>query len=92
MTYSDHKKVFKQLRAKPVKLKKYVKHNSPKERKFGRSARKCRRCGRIRGHIKKYARVSDLVILIQHIKKYGLNLCRQCFREVAMKLGFKKYS
>lgn len=76
MTYSDHKKVFKQLRAKPVKLKKYVKHNSPKERKFGRSARKCRRCGRIRGHI----------------KKYGLNLCRQCFREVAMKLGFKKYS
>ncbi|MBW2983692.1 30S ribosomal protein S14 [Candidatus Woesearchaeota archaeon] len=76
MTYSDHKKVFKQLRAKPVKLKKFVKHNAPKERKFGRSSRKCRRCGRIRGHI----------------KKYGLNLCRQCFREIATKLGFKKYS
>lgn len=76
MTYSDYKKVFKQLRAKPVKLKKYIKHNSPKERKFGRSSRKCRRCGRMGGHI----------------KKYGLNLCRQCFREVATKLGFKKYS
>ena len=76
MTYSDYKKVFKQLRAKPVKLKKFIKHNAPKERKHGRSSRKCRRCGRIRGHI----------------KKYGLNLCRQCFREIATKLGFKKYS
>ena len=76
MTYSDYKKVFKQLRAKPVKLKKFMKHNAPKERKFGRSARRCRRCGRMRGHI----------------KKYGLDLCRQCFREIATKLGFKKYS
>ncbi len=76
MTYSDYKKVFKQLRAKPVKLKKFIKHNAPKERKFGRSSRKCRRCGRIRGHI----------------KKYGLNVCRQCFRDIATKLGFKKYN
>ncbi|MBW2979985.1 30S ribosomal protein S14 [Candidatus Woesearchaeota archaeon] len=76
MTYSDYKKVFKQLRAKPVKLKKFMKHNAPKERECGRSIRRCRRCGRIRGHI----------------KKYGLDLCRQCFREVATKLGFKKYS
>lgn len=76
MTYSDYRKVFKQLRAKPVKLKKFIKHNAPKERKFGRSSRKCRRCGRIRGHI----------------KKYGLNVCRQCFRDIATKLGFKKYN
>lgn len=76
MTYSDHKKVFKQLKVKPAKLKKYVKHNAPKERKYGTSMKKCRRCGRIRGHI----------------GKYGLNLCRQCFREIATKLGFKKYS
>jgi small subunit ribosomal protein S14 len=76
MSYSDHKKVFKQLRAKPVKLKKFMKHNAPKERKNGRSTKKCRRCGRIRGHI----------------KKYGLDLCRQCFREIATKLGFKKYN
>ncbi len=76
MTYSDYKKVFKQLKAKPVKMAKFVKHNSPKERRFATSLNRCRRCGRIRGHI----------------GKYGLNLCRQCFREIAPKLGFKKYS
>lgn len=76
MTYSDYKKVFKQLRAKPVKLKKFMKHNAPKERKFGRNVKRCSRCGRTRGHI----------------DKYGLDLCRQCFREIATKLGFKKYS
>jgi small subunit ribosomal protein S14 len=25
------------------------------------------------------------------IRSYGLVLCRQCFREVAEKLGFRKY-
>jgi len=25
------------------------------------------------------------------VRKYGLNFCRQCFREVAVGLGFKKY-
>ena len=76
MTYSNYKKVFKQLKAKPVKLKKFKKHNAPRSRSCGISLNRCRRCGRIRAHI----------------KKYGLDLCRQCFREVAMKLGFKKYS
>jgi small subunit ribosomal protein S14 len=75
MTYSYYKKPFKQLRAKPAKLKKYIKHNSPKERSCGFTTQRCRRCMRIRGHI----------------KKYGLDLCRQCFREVASDLGFKKY-
>ncbi|MEL9998823.1 MAG: 30S ribosomal protein S14 [Thermoplasmata archaeon] len=36
----------------------------------------CERCGRKRGIV----------------RKYGLHLCRQCFREVAPELGFKKYS
>ncbi|MDH5806544.1 MAG: 30S ribosomal protein S14 [Candidatus Methanomethylicaceae archaeon] len=36
----------------------------------------CRRCG---------SRGCSLV------KKYGLYLCRQCFREVARTLGFNKY-
>lgn len=76
MSYSDYKKVFKQLKAKPVKLKKYKKHNAPKERTCGVSRIRCERCGRIRGHI----------------AKYGLNLCRQCFRQIATDLGFKKYS
>ena len=69
MTYSDHRKVFKQLRAKPVKLAKFRKHNAPKKRSCGFSLMKCTRCG-----------------------KYGLNVCRQCFREIATQLGFKKYS
>jgi small subunit ribosomal protein S14 len=76
MTASNYKKVFKQLKAKPIKLKKFVKHNSPKERTCGRNLKLCSRCGRRRGHI----------------SKYGLDLCRQCFREIATKIGFKKYS
>ena len=76
MTYSDHKKDFKQLKTKPVKMQKYVKHCSPKPRKYGIYLHKCRRCGRPGGHI----------------SKYGLELCRCCFREVAVGLGFKKYN
>ncbi len=26
------------------------------------------------------------------IHKYGLNICRRCFREDAISIGFKKYS
>ena len=76
MSYSDYKKEFKQLRAKPVKMAKFIKHNSPKKRSCGVSLKRCVRCGRIRGHI----------------SSYGLDLCRQCFRENAVELGFKKYS
>lgn len=76
MSYSNHKKAITQLKAKPEKLKKYLKHNSPKKRSCGRSLKKCKRCGRTRAHI----------------DKYGLDLCRQCFREVATKIGFKKYN
>ena len=36
----------------------------------------CKRCDRKRGLV----------------RRYNLNLCRQCFREIAPKLGFKKYS
>lgn len=76
MTTSDYKKVFKQLKAKPVKLKKYLRHNAPKKRNCGIAVRKCVRCGRNKAHI----------------RSYGLHLCRQCFREIATKIGFKKYS
>jgi len=76
MTTSDATKVLKQLERKPAKHTKYKKHNLPKKRKHGVSTKKCGRCGRVRGHI----------------AKYGLNLCRQCFRQTALKLGFKKYS
>jgi small subunit ribosomal protein S14 len=36
----------------------------------------CERCGRRRGIV----------------RRYGMHLCRQCFREIAPELGFKKYS
>ena len=76
MSYSNYKKEFKQLKVTPVKLKKYIKHNAPKKRTCGVSLKRCKRCGRIRGHI----------------SKYGLEVCRQCFREIATKIGFKKFS
>ncbi|MEM2935320.1 MAG: 30S ribosomal protein S14 [Candidatus Thermoplasmatota archaeon] len=36
----------------------------------------CTRCGRRRGII----------------RRYGMHLCRQCFREIAKEMGFKKFS
>lgn len=76
MTASDWRKITKQLRSKPAVLKKFLKHNKPKERKYGIAVKKCERCGRFGAHI----------------SSYGLNLCRHCFRELAVELGFKKYS
>jgi len=76
MTASDFHKILKQLEKKPAKIEKFLKHNKPKERKFGIATKKCQRCGRFGAHI----------------SSYGLNLCRQCFREIAKELGFKKYS
>lgn len=46
-----------------------------KFKKCGRWNRACRICG-VKGPI---------------IRKYGLMICRQCFREVADKLGFEKF-
>ena len=76
MTASDWKKMFKQLDNKPDIKNKYIKHCKPKDRKFGVAAKKCERCGRLRGHI----------------NSYGLHYCRHCFREIAEELGFKKFS
>ncbi len=76
MTASDWRKILKQLRNKPAIMERFLKHNKPKERKTGIAVRKCERCGRFGAHI----------------KSYGLNLCRHCFREIAEEIGFKKYS
>ena len=76
MTASDWKKIYNQLRNKPAKLQKFIKHCKPKDRKFGIAAKKCQRCGRLGAHL----------------SQYGLNFCRQCFREIAEEIGFKKYS
>ena len=74
MTAKDYKKVFNQLENKPAKKAKYVKHNAPKTRDYGRGVTRCEFCGTTRGHI----------------SKYGLSICRRCFRLNATKLGFKK--
>lgn len=76
MTASDWKKELKQLKDKPVVMDKFIRHNKPKVRENGIGLNKCERCGRFGAHI----------------GSYGLNLCRQCFREVAEEIGFKKYS
>lgn len=75
MTASDWGKVLKQLRGKPAVMTKFLKHNKPKTRKCGIAGHKCENCGRFG------ARVSQ----------YGLNLCRHCFREMAIELGFNKF-
>lgn len=46
-----------------------------KKKKHGVGTRVCRRCGRTGGLI----------------RQYDLYYCRQCFREIAKKIGFKKY-
>lgn len=58
-----------------TKKKRVEKHNSSKKRKFGQSLKKCVICGSTRGHI----------------NRYGLHVCRRCFREIAEELGFRKY-
>jgi len=57
-----------------VRLRLMGKFSMPKERSHGRGVQRCRRCGS-----------ADSVI-----QKYGIYLCRQCFREVAYPMGFKK--
>ncbi len=76
MSASNWKKLLKQLRNKPAIMQRFLKYCKPKERKSGIAAKKCERCGRYGAHI----------------NQYGLNLCRQCFREMAVELGFKKFS
>jgi len=76
MTASDWNKITQQLKGKPVVLQKFIKFNKPRVRNTGLAVMKCERCGRFGAHI----------------SSYNLNLCRQCFREIAEEIGFKKYS
>jgi len=74
MSAKDYSKVKNQLENKPAKWAKYVKHNAPKAREFGKGITRCKFCGTTSGHI----------------SQYGLNICRRCFRLNADKFGFKK--
>ncbi len=53
-----------------------VKVRHGKLRKYGKGSRFCKRCGN-------YTAV---------IQQYNILLCRQCFREVANKIGFFKFN
>ena len=75
MTTASYQKILKQIEHKEAKKKRFLKFSKPKDRKYGVGSRRCVRCGRYGAHI----------------RKYGLHVCRQCFREVARELGFKKY-
>lgn len=67
--------MLKQLDNKPGKKVKYLKHNATKDRTCGLAKSCCVTCGKHRGVI----------------NKYKISMCRQCFREHAFDLGFKKY-
>jgi len=58
--------------------KKNKKDKTPKKQlslSKGRDFRRCRFCGNARGLI----------------RRYYLNICRRCFREVGEEIGFRKY-
>jgi small subunit ribosomal protein S14 len=48
--------------------------NRKQSKPFGRGANECKMCGRKQGLV----------------SRYNIMLCRQCFREWASKIGFKK--
>lgn len=76
MTASDWNKLLRQLKTKPEKAKRFIKHSKPKSRSSGIAKQKCKRCGRFGGHV----------------GQYNIHLCRHCFREIAEEIGFKKYN
>lgn len=74
MTTKTYAKVIKQIGHKKAKMTKLMKHNKPKERKQGRGRHRCIVC------LQRNA----------HISRYGIHMCRLCFREKANELGFRK--
>jgi small subunit ribosomal protein S14 len=52
------------------------KERTKQRKKSGKGNRTCVRCGTHQAII----------------RKYGLNMCRRCFRETAETIGFRKYS
>lgn len=59
----------------PVKQYRMQRFNKHKMKSHDIRSRACVRCNRPEAHI----------------RVHGLNYCRQCFREIAKDLGFRKY-
>lgn len=71
----SYTKVLKQIAHKKIEAAKFLKHNKPKTRTTGKAKNPCVNCGRSGAHI----------------SRYGLHVCRQCFRDLAKDIGFTKY-
>ena len=74
MTAKNYAKAYNQLAQKPAKWQKYLKHNAPKQRSYGKGKVRCEFTGTTRGVI----------------RKYGLQVGRRYFRLNAKRFGFKK--
>ncbi len=68
-------RIGKNLVGKKAKHQRFMRFNSHKVQPHDARSRKCIRCNRPEAGI--------------HI--HGLRYCRECFREIAKDLGFKKY-
>ncbi|RDE12646.1 MAG: 30S ribosomal protein S14 [Candidatus Thorarchaeota archaeon] len=53
-----------------------TKKEETEHKRVGKGSRTCFRCGTHQALI----------------RRFGLNMCRRCFRETAKKMGFRKYS
>jgi small subunit ribosomal protein S14 len=71
----SYERVFKQIERKPLKVARMERFSKTKKRKFGKNLYPCRKCGKTSGVV----------------RQYGIQYCRQCFREEAKKMGFRKY-
>ncbi len=68
-------RIAKNLKGKPAKYNRFLKFSKHKTQPHDARTRKCVRCNRAEAHI----------------SIHGLSYCRECFREVAKDLGFRKY-
>ncbi len=70
-----YERIAKNLKGKPAKYSRFTRFNQHKLQPHDRRAHMCVRCNRTEAHI----------------GIHGLSYCRECFREVAKDLGFRKY-
>jgi small subunit ribosomal protein S14 len=70
-----YERIAKTLKGKPAKYSRFTRFNQHKTQPHDARSRRCIRCNRPEGLV----------------SMHGLNYCRECFREVAKDLGFRKY-
>jgi small subunit ribosomal protein S14 len=68
-------KIASTLKGKPAKYSRFMRFNKHKMQPNDKRRNVCTRCNRAEAHI----------------SIHGLNYCRECFREIAEDIGFRKY-